>query len=506
MVPVRPQFPVATLACVIAALLAARPCPAEEPNERLRQLIADVEPSVVTIEVPGVAVGSGFVVTKDGVIATCYHVIEGAKEVRIKLHGGESLDAIGFIAVSPGKDIALLKVKTVVPLVPLPIANKDPSKGDGVVAFGAPRGFEGSVSNGIISSVRNGADPAIKKDERDADSIWVQTTTPISPGNSGGPLVDLEGNVVGINAWCRTDGQNLNFAASARQASDLLATSVGNVSSFANLPKPRETPERVGDAARTLAYWQRIAKARAVMDEAVGIESLHALTVSDNESATEEERVAQRLADRKEERERELKKRQKAFHKKHQKVDSTFTDAAEACKKYAAEIRKIDPTGVEIELTILATLDAERAGRRALAIRMLANLNDQVVRTGQLQIDPVTAKFISDCLSETAETNRSYDFMRLYLVAKYDLPFRPITEATREKPQPIRPAKIDKLAREKLTPEKLEEQAQKKLNLARSLMSAGKTSAANKRLSQIIADYPGTKAAETARSLLEEES
>lgn len=137
---------------------------------------------------------------------------------------------------------------------------------------------------------------------------------------------------------------------------------------------------------------------------------------------------------------------------------------------------------------------------------MLGNLNDQGVRTGQLQIDPVTEKIISSCLSETADTNQRYDFMRLYLAAKYDLPFRPITEAPRAKPQPIRSAKRARLASEKLTPEELEEQAQKKLNLARSLMSAGKTSAANKRLSQIIADYPGTKAAETAKSLLEKES
>lgn len=317
MVPCRRRFPVASLVGIITALLAALPCSAEEPNERLRQLIADVEPSVVTIEVPGVGIGSGFVVTKDGIIATCYHVIEGAKEVRVKLHGGKSLEAIGFVAVSPGKDIALVKVKSIEPLVPLPIAEEKPVKGDAVVAFGAPRGLDGTVTDGIVSAVRDGADESIKNDEWDVDAIWIQTTAPISHGNSGGPLVDVKGNVVGINTWFKPGGQNLNFAGFARQASRMLDNSDGNVRSFTSLPKPREAQESVGDAARTLAYWQRIAKARAAMDEAVGIEALHALAVSDNESTTEEERAAQRLADRKEERERELKKRQKAFRKKH---------------------------------------------------------------------------------------------------------------------------------------------------------------------------------------------
>src|SRR4029077_7492198 len=84
--------------------------------------------------------------------------------------------------------------------------------GERVVAIGNPLGLETSVTDGIVSAFRT--------DERNAS--WIQTTAPISPGNSGGPLLRLDGTVVGVTTWNMKLGQNLNFAATSNEVSTLL--------------------------------------------------------------------------------------------------------------------------------------------------------------------------------------------------------------------------------------------------------------------------------------------
>ena len=158
--------------------------------------------------------GSGFFVG-DNLIATNYHVIEGAARGTAKLVGQFSTYTIeGVTATDQTNDLALLKV-TVSGIKPLPLGNSSDVKiGETVYVAGNPRGLEGTFSDGIISSRR---DPYTK--ER------LQMTAPISPGSSGGPVLNSKGEVIGISFMTLVGGQNLNFAIPSRYLTELLTES-----------------------------------------------------------------------------------------------------------------------------------------------------------------------------------------------------------------------------------------------------------------------------------------
>ena len=158
--------------------------------------------------------GSGFFVG-DNLIATNYHVIEGAARGTAKLVGQFSTYTIeGVTATDKTNDLALLKV-TMSGINPLPLGNSSDVKiGETVYVAGNPRGLEGTFSDGIISSRR---DPYTK--ER------LQMTAPISPGSSGGPVLNSKGEVIGISFMTLVGGQNLNFAIPSRYLTELLTKS-----------------------------------------------------------------------------------------------------------------------------------------------------------------------------------------------------------------------------------------------------------------------------------------
>ena len=158
--------------------------------------------------------GSGFFV-RDNLIATNYHVIEGAARGTAKLVGQFSTYTIeGVTATDQTNDLALLKV-TVYGIKPLPLGNSSDVKiGETVYVAGNPKGLEGTFSDGIISSRR---DPYTK--ER------LQMTAPISPGSSGGPVLNSKGEVIGISSMTLVGGQNLNFAIPSRYLTELLPES-----------------------------------------------------------------------------------------------------------------------------------------------------------------------------------------------------------------------------------------------------------------------------------------
>ena len=158
--------------------------------------------------------GSGFFVG-DNLIATNYHVIEGAARGTAKLVGQFSTYTIeGVTATDQTNDLALLKV-TMSGINPLPLGNSSDVKiGETVYVAGNPKGLEGTFSNGIISSRR---DPYTK--ER------LQMTAPISPGSSGGPVLNSKGEVIGVSFMTLVGGQNLNFAIPSRYLTELLIES-----------------------------------------------------------------------------------------------------------------------------------------------------------------------------------------------------------------------------------------------------------------------------------------
>ncbi len=141
----------------------------------------------------GRSLGSGFVIDGAGLIVTNNHVIEGAKEIYVALQNGRRLKAT--VAGRDAKtDIALLRVQPTKPLVALSFGNSDAAKaGDWVLAIGNPFGLGGSVSAGIISARNRQLDAELYDD-------FIQTDAAINRGNSGGPLFDMDGKVVGVNS------------------------------------------------------------------------------------------------------------------------------------------------------------------------------------------------------------------------------------------------------------------------------------------------------------------
>ncbi len=137
------------------------------------------------------ALGSGFVISEDGFIVTNNHVIEGADEIIIEFYEGFKLEA-KLIGTDPKVDVALLKVETDKPLTFVSFGDSDKARvGDWVVAMGNPLGQGFSVSAGIVSA-RNRALSGTYDD-------YIQTDAAINRGNSGGPLFNLDGEVIGVN-------------------------------------------------------------------------------------------------------------------------------------------------------------------------------------------------------------------------------------------------------------------------------------------------------------------
>ncbi len=137
------------------------------------------------------ALGSGFVISEDGYIVTNNHVIESADEIIIEFFSGEELEA-KVVGTDPNTDIALLKVEADAPLAFVSFGNSDTARvGDWVLAMGNPLGQGFSVSSGIVSA-RNRALSGSYDD-------YIQTDAAINRGNSGGPLFNMDGEVVGVN-------------------------------------------------------------------------------------------------------------------------------------------------------------------------------------------------------------------------------------------------------------------------------------------------------------------
>jgi serine protease Do len=207
----------------------------------LDKLSEQVSPSVVQVDVTGFrslnqdnpneaavvtrghSIGSGVIVDPDGYIITNAHVVKGAQRVRVLLTpattGSQVSASLGLkdrippldakvVGVSSTIDLALLKIEAH-DLPALPFADyKALQKGQIVLAFGNPEGFENSVSMGVVSAVARQVLP-------DVPSVYIQTDAPINPGNSGGALVNTEGKLVGINTFIFTESggnQGLGFA------------------------------------------------------------------------------------------------------------------------------------------------------------------------------------------------------------------------------------------------------------------------------------------------------
>ena len=149
------------------------------------------------------ALGSGFVLDKAGHIVTNFHVVQGATKIEVSFSDQTSHSAT-IVGSDPSTDIAVLKVNAPVrALTPLPLGNSDLAQvGDEVVAIGNPFGLDRTATAGIISAIQR----RITAPNGFSIDHALQTDAPINHGNSGGPLLDVHGDVVGVNAQIETGG------------------------------------------------------------------------------------------------------------------------------------------------------------------------------------------------------------------------------------------------------------------------------------------------------------
>jgi S1-C subfamily serine protease len=149
------------------------------------------------------ALGSGFVLDKEGHIVTNYHVIEGATSIQVRFSNDDTLKAT-LVGSDPSTDVALLKVDASArALTPLALADSDRIEvGDAVVAIGNPFGLERTVTAGIVSALQR----AVRAPNGYSIDHVIQTDAPINHGNSGGPLLNTRGEVIGINSQIETGG------------------------------------------------------------------------------------------------------------------------------------------------------------------------------------------------------------------------------------------------------------------------------------------------------------
>ena len=212
----------------------------------LADVVELVEKSVVRINVicddGQQAIGSGFIAANDSTVVTNYHVIEGARTAEVEFKDGLRAKVAGFRAVDPTRDIAVLQLAS--PLAghpPLQISANLPRQGDAVSAIGAhPAAFHLLCRTASFAQFEHGAEFAQITPffaASDPKMTWIQTTSPISPGNSGGPLISADGEVLGINTLTRTDSQNLSFAVSCRDVNDVLGHAGNQAQLLVTLPK-----------------------------------------------------------------------------------------------------------------------------------------------------------------------------------------------------------------------------------------------------------------------------
>lgn len=212
--------------CVWFLLILLIPLRIEASQDILPELVRRIKPSAVAIETfdargEKLARGSGFFVEADRIV-TNRHVLENAHRAEVHSSTGAVFQVKGVLAVDPEGDIALLKIE--VPATsqirPLPLDKTSPQEGESIVVIGNPLGLEGSVTNGIVSAVRD--IPTFGR--------IIQITAPISSGSSGSPVVNMQGQVIGIATLQITGGQSVNFAIPSERISQLQVAAMMSLS------------------------------------------------------------------------------------------------------------------------------------------------------------------------------------------------------------------------------------------------------------------------------------
>ena len=426
-----------SLALGVAWVLASGLLACAQDDTQREALIAKVNPSVVRVSL-GNSLGSGFVVDATrGIVATNYHVIahaKDAKQVTVRFGGDKEkrdFPCDGFVAILPGKDLALIHVQPTAgwKLQSLRIAGSLPSAGATVYTFGCPIGMEFTVSGGMVSAVRTGqevsdlvgkfagADYYTKQMHYDIDATWIQITAPISPGNSGGPLTNARGEVLGLNTWKwgGSQGENLNFSISALHLRQFVAQAGSIVQSWTCLPEPPHI-EQQGDPGKSLAAWKTFNRALYEF----------------NDKLAEAEKKLTQIPPV------NPGNPMKGLIRRNQKLAASYRQFATAYLDFARKVKGIDTKGIDLDLIRWLVPEGDVLNRMGDAYRDLAGAVLQFNGPGDMLEDQRMAVF-KDVLDQL---RTHYDILRINLTHKYDKDF-PTSDQTKAEDQAAANAKND---------------------------------------------------------------
>jgi S1-C subfamily serine protease len=225
--------------------------PRSAPSKaKIAKTVDEVAEAIVKFEMPlpgGISTGAGFLVDERGWVATNNHVASMlSTAARAKMFTGQTLELEGILAVAPERDLALVKLKEMPShRMLLDITYREtPKIGTTVYAYGHPQGVDFTLSEGIVSRVTTTGELVadqpthlVTEIRAPADALWIQTDAKILPGNSGGPLLDESGRVIGINTFLNLQATS-GYASHIKYLKDLLDRSVDKAS-------PLQSPSEV---------------------------------------------------------------------------------------------------------------------------------------------------------------------------------------------------------------------------------------------------------------------
>lgn len=179
------------------------------------EIYEKISPAVLTLEVENAQkekfVGSAFLTSRPGLAVTAWHVVHDAQKIQARFPGDRSVKVLGLLAKDEAHDLAIIEIDSKIQ-PQLTLAAEKPRVGAKVYVIGTPQGLDFSLAEGLISQVRELG-----------GICQYQLSCPISPGNSGGPVVNDRGEIVGMVSWRKPDAQNVSFAIPSFEVTRLLA-------------------------------------------------------------------------------------------------------------------------------------------------------------------------------------------------------------------------------------------------------------------------------------------
>ncbi len=236
-------------------------------EENLPEIIKRIQPSVVVIltydkegQISGQ--GSGFFINEKGDVITNRHVLEGANSAEVKTTNGKVYPITKVLVEDKEGDLIRVSVDIPASLVHASLVSATiPEVGERIIVIGSPEGLEQTVSDGIVSAVRD--IPAFGK--------IIQITAPMSPGSSGSPVVNMKGEIIGVATFQMVEGQNLNFAIPGERS---LKLAQGKLQTFPEWAKSGEkegldSAEKLNYAGLVLVWSENYEKALSYFEQAV---------------------------------------------------------------------------------------------------------------------------------------------------------------------------------------------------------------------------------------------